>query len=134
MKALRPLMIPLVGLFLIAAATSIRAERPLLGRLMPFKNSDSANSRSNNAGPLARAAQGTKRLFNSARNAMPWRKKSKSHSNQFVNGAGRFFRPDLAHQKDDTSLFSSWFSQEEPQKPLTVPDWMAQERPGFERR
>jgi hypothetical protein len=65
----------------------------------------------------------------------PFAKKKKDNPH---DGAGRFFRPDVTHRKkeSDTKWYRpvTWFRETEPEKPLTVTDWMALDRPEFENR
>lgn len=81
---------------------------------------------------------GTKRAFSKTADALtPWDNKKKKDNP--IDGAGRFFRPDLAHKKkqNESSWYrpATWFREEsQPDKPLTVTDWMAQDRPEFENR
>jgi hypothetical protein len=81
---------------------------------------------------------GTKRAISKTADALtPWDNKKKKDNP--IDGAGRFFRPDLAHKKQNEASWyrpATWFrSEPEPaEKPLTVTDWMAQERPEFENR
>jgi hypothetical protein len=81
---------------------------------------------------------GTKRaLAKTADVLTPWDNKKKKDNP--IDGAGRFFRPDLARKKKENEASwyrpATWFKAEpEIEKPLTVTDWMAQERPEFENR
>ena len=81
---------------------------------------------------------GTKRVMAKTADVLtPWDNKKKKDNP--IDGAGRFFRPDLAHEKkqNEASWYrpATWFrSESQPEKPLTVTDWMAQDRPEFENR
>ena len=81
---------------------------------------------------------GTKRAIAKTADALtPWDNKKKKDNPH--DGAGRFFRPDLAHKKkqNESAWYrpATWFQSEpEAEKPLTVTDWMAQDRPEFENR
>jgi hypothetical protein len=67
----------------------------------------------------------------------PFAKKKKDNPH---DGAARFFRPDVTHKKkqDEEGATwyrpATWFRESEPEKPLTVTDWMALDRPEFENR
>jgi hypothetical protein len=81
---------------------------------------------------------GTKQVIAKTADVLtPWDNNKKQDNP--IDGAGRFFRPDLAHKKreSETSWYrpATWFRRETtPEKPLTVTDWMSQQRPEFENR
>ena len=81
---------------------------------------------------------GTKRAIAKTADVLtPWDNHKKQDNPH--DGAGRFFRPDLArkNKQNDATWYrpATWF-REEPhvEKPLTVTDWMSQDRPEFENR
>jgi hypothetical protein len=80
---------------------------------------------------------GTKQALTKTADALtPWDNKKKDNPH---DGAARFFRPDIAHRKKQNEPTwyrpATWFNGEpEPEKPLTVTDWMALDRPEFENR
>jgi len=90
--------------------------------------------------PGARLAQGAKKLITGAgERIMFWRDDQPRESSEFVEGTGRFFRPDLSEKEDRRKPFSlvrpaSWFEEEPPADtgPQSVHDWIGQPRPGFE--
>ena len=130
------LMTVIVTLFIGSLAT---AEGPLRKRL-------SGGSEVPTAGgwkmPGGRIVEGTQHAVANARDRLTfWKKKERQESNAFVEGTGRFFRPDLARREQENAHkpFSfvrpaSWFEPaEEPNPgPSSVSDWIGQDRPGFD--
>ena len=91
--------------------------------------------------PQGQVIQGTQKAMTGARDRLAfWRKKEERRSNEFIEGTGRFFRPDLAQREENNRKpFSfvrpaSWFEAEEDPGPgpSSVHDWIGQPRPGFE--
>jgi hypothetical protein len=132
-------VISLVGIDLIASpGTPAQAEwyRPSTwGGKKPTVNShQNSHQKKKNTGVIG----GTKRALSKTADALtPWDNKKKKNNPH--EGAGRFFRPDIAHrQKQNESTWyrpATWFKNDtQPEKPLTVTDWMAQDRPEFENR
>ena len=133
----------LLGIQFACCANAV-GEGPLRKRWMS-RDSSSVSDRSSLAAiprPGAKVFDGTKNALAGARERMAfWKKKESRASNDFVEGTGRFFRPDLARQERERERkpFSfvrpaSWFkSQPEPAAPpQSVHDWIGQDRPGFE--
>lgn len=100
-------------LFQRGEATPVFGQRPEKSRLKKWTNT----------------AQKT--LSNTRDRLTPWRKEAVDP----IEANRRFFLPDMANNEDRPGIIRRWLTvQEEPPKPLTVPDWMALERPGFDRR
>lgn len=91
--------------------------------------------------PGGRIVEGTASAMSSARDRLTfWKKKDRS-SNAFVEGTGRFFRPDIARREQENARGplsfvrpATWFEPvEEPSPgPQSVHDWIGQPRPGFD--
>lgn len=133
---IRPALPLLLGIFFLLSSPALvwAAENDgWLPKLLPWGDPPAASQRS---GPIA---SGAKRIVSATRDRFAsWGDDAKEITNP-IEGAGRFFRPDLAHQEKPSRRRllrpASWFSSKPPaEKPLTVPDWMAQDRPGFENR
>lgn len=118
------------------------AQGPIMRRLLP-KDDVPAVARATKHEtyiPGARLAEGTKKLFVGARKRMRfWDKKDSHGSNAFVEGTGRFFRPDLAQREDEKKRRylvrpATWFESEPepPPGPSSVSDWIGQPRVGFD--
>ena len=127
----------------IACVTTADAEGPLRKRFMQRGGPPLAGNTSDSwQMPGGRLMEGTQNAFQGARDRLAfWRNNDEPSSNEFVEGTGRFFRPDLARREEENRSrpFSfvrpaSWFEEEPPTQPgpQSVHDWIGQDRPGFE--
>ena len=92
--------------------------------------------------PGGRVVEGTQNAMSNARDRLAfWKKEEPRESNPFIEGTGRFFRPDLAEREQNNARkpFSfvrpaTWLEPVEEPKPgpQSVHDWIGQPRPGFE--
>ena len=124
------------------AADFASAEGPLRKRFSGGSNVPIAGRSVNGwKMPGGRLVQGTQSAMAGARDRLAfWRNRETSDSNEFIEGTGRFFRPDLAQREEENSRpFSfvrpaTWFEPvEEPAPgPQSVHDWIGQPRVGFE--
>ena len=113
---------------------------PIRKRLMPQAGPPtSARSAGGITKLPARMAEGTKNAFSGARERLKfWDRTEKRQSSEFVEGTGRFFRPDLPRKENERKPFSfvraaSWFEAETDEPgPTSVHDWIGQPRPGFD--
>ena len=133
----------IITLLLVTACATTLAEGPLRKRLNPQSGPPLTGGSSEGwKMPGGRLVEGTQNAFTGARDRLAfWRKKEQRRSSEFVEGTGRFFRPDLAQREKENERrqFSfvrpaSWFEGEpEPEPgPQSVHDWIGQPRPGFE--
>lgn len=119
----------------IACVATANAEGPLRKRFMPQSGPPLAG----NSSESWQMPGG--RLLEGARDRLAfWRKGDEPSSSEFVEGTGRFFRPDLAQREEENKRrpFSfvrpaSWFEEEPATQPgpQSVHDWIGQDRPGF---
>ncbi len=96
--------IPLAALMLItlaAMAASARADDGWFGGLNPWSPNYSAHANKQKSSPYigSRVVNGSKNIVGGARDLLPWRRAEKRKMNEFVDGTGRFFRPDLRKRK-----------------------------------
>ena len=126
-------------LAILIGSQSLLAEGPLRKRLFGEDDNLPTTGRDWKV-PGGRIVKRTRTAMSSARERLAfWRKKEERESNAFIEGTGRFFRPDLAAREDERKPFSfvrpaTWLEPvEEPNEgPQSVHDWIGQPRPGFE--
>jgi hypothetical protein len=90
---------------------------------------------SNEPGAMQRVTQGTKSFLSKTADVLtPWDKNDKPLPSARATGVRRTYSgsPNTARGEKKSSLFSSWFSdEEEPQPPRTVNGFLGQPRPKF---
>jgi hypothetical protein len=121
-----------------AMAASARADDGWFGGLNPWSPNYNAHANRKKSSPYigSRVVNGSKNVVGGARDMMPWRRSEKRKTNEFIDGTGRFFRPDLAQKEDEKPRFgwvrpASWFVEPEPQQPDNMADWIGLPRPGM---
>ncbi|MCA9270405.1 MAG: hypothetical protein KDA41_18110, partial [Planctomycetales bacterium] len=125
-----------VGLCWIGSAVPCARAEGWLPRPFQSKSSGTTSTKKSNKGLW----NGAKRIAGDTRDRLtPWRDHSANEPNAFLEGTHRFFRPDLAHQQTDTRRWyrpRTWLDEPDtpPRQPLTVSDWIGQDRPGVEQR
>ena len=132
----------LMVMLLFAFVATANAEGPLRKRFMQRGGPPLAgNSSESWQMPGGRLLEGTQNAFQGARDRLAfWRNNDEPSSNEFVEGTGRFFRPDLAQREEENKRrpFSfvrpaSWFEEERQTQPgpHSAHDWIGQDGPGF---
>ena len=132
------ILLTTIALALLACSQAALGEGPLRKRLLG--GNDLPTTQRSWKVPGGRIVKGTRNAVSNARDRLAfWRKKEQRESNAFVEGTGRFFRPDLAERENERKPFSfvrpaTWLEPaEEPNEgPQSVHDWIGQPRPGFE--
>ena len=131
------LSITVILTLMISAQTM--AEAPLRKRLTGGNNLPTTDSGWKIPG--GRIVEGTANAMSSARDRLAFWKKDRPSSNSFIEGTGRFFRPDIARREQENARKplsfvrpATWFEPvEEPSPgPQSVHDWIGQPRPGFD--
>ena len=134
----RNILLMTTTLALLFVAQAATAEGPLRKRFLGEDNVPTAGRSWKMPG--GRLVKGTQNAMSNAADRLAfWRKKEERESNAFVEGTGRFFRPDLAERENQRKPFSfvrpaTWLepAEEDNPGPQSVHDWIGQPRPGFE--
>ena len=105
--------------------SSSALELPKLG--LPMVKPKSSNKPSG----LSKVAKGTKDFFAKSYDVLtPWDTEAEKAQDRRENSPMLFSNTGTSQKKEEKSMFASWFVQEEePAKPRTVSEWLAQPRP-----
>jgi hypothetical protein len=100
----------------------------------PFKSTKSERhvqstaSKSKKPSVFGRMGNGTRRFLGATKDTLTFKK---DKLREPLSGQTKTWNRNSAKTKEKSSFFGSWFKSEEPQKPATIGEWMAQDRPGY---